>query len=732
MLSTNALYHKASPMNLSKGMRGRAQDRVMSSRRWRRIMEGVSLWLAVLMLLFVQPMYAEAESRGEEPGSGALEFLDAKGQPTGLATVMNTEYEVDVSGLIADVRLTQTFENPSREWREAMYVFPLPEKATVYGFTMMAGERRIVGEIKEKEEARREYAKAKSEGRKVARVDQQRPNLFTTHLANLPPGETISVELRYQQTVRYQSGEFELRLPTTLTPRYMPGAVVTEGAETWQQGWALPTTEVPDADEISPFTVRPDDVPSDSHRARVSMNLEAGMPLSRVDSPSHQLTTTWNGHRVDVSPVDDAIVMDRDLIVRWAPTRAMAPSAAVFHQQWQGEDYVLAMMVPGLSSGTTLARELIFVIDTSGSMAGESIRQARSSLLSGLETLEPSDRFNVIQFNSQTASLFIDPVPATGNNIARAQRYVQGLRADGGTEMAPALDAALRPNEGSSEESSQLVRQVVFITDGSVGNEAALFQRIRRQLGDARLFTVGIGSAPNMHFMREAARFGRGTYTAINQVSDVARPLDELFSKMQSAVLTDIQVRWPDSQVQESALPRRIGDLFLGEPLVQVVRGQAPEGEVQLSGRLPDGSQWKRSLDLSKAAPASGLNRLWARHQIDGLLDARKLRSDVASDSATDTKDRSADLRESVVKLGIKHQLVTPYTSFLAVDKTPARPLEQQLASDSVPTLLPAGSKNSMLRYPQTATASPLLIALGLLGMMLSAAIGLLKGRVFS
>lgn len=734
MLLTTPLLRSAAPIKAPE----------ISRQRVRRAMEGVSLWLAFLLLLFVQPVYSEASetqvaSRShQEPGAGELRLLDDHGRPGESATLVNTDYQVQVSGLVADVRLQQTFRNPSQSWREAVFVFPLPEKASVYGLTMIAGEQKIVGEIREKSVAKREYKKAKAEGKKAARVEQQRPNLFTTHLANIPPGESIVIELSYQQSVRYQSGEFELRLPTTLTPRYMPGEVVHTSAPKWQGGWALPTTEVPDADQISPYTVRPSDVGPDSHQATVNFNISAGIPISRVSSPSHGVNSTWNGNQVDVALNDGAIPMDRDLILRWAPTRGMAPSAAVFQQQWQGENYLLAMVVPGLTGGQTMARELVFVIDTSGSMAGESIRQARQSLLRGLDTLGPDDTFNVIQFNNQTASLFIDPVPADGNRLARARRYVQGLQANGGTEMAPALDAALsrhRPVNGSAvaENAPQRVRQVVFITDGSVGNEAALFQRIKRQLGNARLFTVGIGSAPNMHFMREAARYGRGTYTAINSVADVARPLDELFSKMQSAVLTDIQVNWPDKSVSDQALPQRVSDLFRGEPLIQVVRGQASTGNVELSGKLPDGSVWQQSLKLEQAAKGKGLHRVWARHKIDGLLDARTTKARQVSDGG-ETEGESAydQIRQAVIELGIEHQLVTPYTSFLAVDKTPARPATEDLDTDSVPTLLPAGAQSTMLRYPQTATVAPLMTALGLLGLMLSAAIGLLKRRAFA
>lgn len=691
-------------------------------RRVIRFMEGVSLWLAFLLLLASHSMMAEAmETSVQTEGAGAFHFVDSAGQWQEPATLLTTDYRVTVSGLIADTRLRQSFENTSQQWREGVFVFPLPENASVYALTMTAGERVIVGEIKERAEAKRQYDQAKKEGRRAARVDQQRPNLFTTRLANIPPGETVSIELHYQQAVRYQSGEFELRLPTTLTPRYMPGTPIADGPKQWQGGWATPTTQVPDADKISPYTVLPEDVGPDSHRAKVALVINAGLPVAAVASPSHGLTSTWSGDVVTVTPDNGTILMDQDLVVRWSPVRGQEPSAAVFHERWQDEDYLLALLVPGLTQDRQLPRELIFVIDTSGSMAGQSIRQARTSLLRGLDTLGSADRFNVIQFNSQTSSLHPQAVPADSYNLDQARRYVRNLTADGGTEMAPALNVALRQSDrGADENAAGYVRQVVFMTDGAVGNEAALFARIRQQLGDSRLFTVGIGSAPNMHFMREAARYGRGTYTAISDLGDVSGPLDELFSKMQSPVLTDIRARWPDQQAASESFPGRTGDLFKGEPMVQVTRGRAAHGELAVSGRLPDGSRWEQSLDLQQAAPGKGLHRYWAREKIDSLLDT----------GLSGQVDEST--RQEITTLALDHQLMTRYTSFVALDKTPVREVGTDLETEHLPTLLPAGSQPGMLRYPQTATLSPLLVALGLLGLMFSSAALMVHRRVFA
>lgn len=699
-------------MMLSTGLLKLTPTRTDSQRRRaRRFAEGVSLWLAVLLMLFVHPLYAEADQR-QSDSAGVLHFVDATGRWQEPAIVLDSEFDIEVSGLLAETKLSRRFRNTSDDWREGVFVFPLPEKASVYGLTMTVGERTIVGEVQPKAEARKTYEKARSAGQSAANVEQQRPNLFTARVANIPPGETISVELQYQQPVNYRAGQFELRVPTTLMPRYMPGQPLAGQPREWHGGWALPSTQVPDADAISPFTVQADEVAATSHRADIRMTIDAGLPLARVTSPSHPLQTSLDGQTVQVQ--SEQILMDRDFVMRWQPLAGREPTAAVFHQRWQEDDYLLTMIVPGVSEAEVLPRDLVFVIDISGSMAGESIRQARSALQQGLATLTPDDRFNVIRFNNQTHALFMQPEAATGNNLARARRYVANLQADGGTEMAPALERALNTSASAGENAGERVRQVVFITDGAVGNEAALFAQIRQQLGSQRLFTVGIGSAPNMHFMREAARWGRGLYTAIEDPADVSGPLQHLFSAMEAPVLTDVRVQWPEQSGMVESYPARTGDLFRGEPLVQVVRGTAPAGVVKVSGQLPGGRGWAQSLNLQQAAPGRGLNRQWARQKIDHLLDSARV-------------EGSEPNKARVTELAVEHSLMSPYTSFVAVDEVPARPGELPAETEHLPTLLPAGSQAGMLRYPQTATLAPLFTALGLIGLMFTLAFGLLQ-----
>ncbi|WP_323750541.1 marine proteobacterial sortase target protein [Marinobacter sp.] len=690
----------------------RPLKRKLDARKRLRIVEGISLWLAVLMMLFVHPLYAEArEADREDAGQLYLTNRDSAWQQPAL--ILNSDFKVQVSGLLAQTQLTREFKNTSDRWQEGVFVFPLPEKATVYGLVMTVGERRLVGRLEPKAQARETYEKAKSSGQHATMVEQQRPNLFTSRIANIPPGETIQVEIQYQQPVSYRQGEFELRLPTTLTPRYIPGETVTDTPKDWQSGWAMPTDQVSDADEISPFTVRSQDVDRQSHRATIALDIESGFPLAEVTSPSHSLHTDIDGSRVTVKPESDRVLMDKDVIVRWRPVTGREPTAAVFQQQWQGQDFLMAMVLPPETTAPILRRELQFVIDTSGSMAGESMVQARAALLRGLDTLRPGDYFNVIQFNSQAHALFAQPVPAEQHYLARARHYVHNLQADGGTEIAGALSLAMGMDQAPVDA---LVQQMVFITDGAVGNETALFDMIRRGLNDRRLFTVGIGSAPNMHFLREAARWGRGEYTAIHNSGEVNAALKQLFSAMDAPVLTDIEVRWPFQSPVLETVPSKPGDLFRGRPLVQTIQGLPAAGELEVSGKLPGGRRWTTRLNLGHAAPAIGLNRHWARGRIDELMDAASLNGETPDES-------------SIIKLSMTHHVMSPFTSFVAVEEQPVRPTSETLESEQLPTLLPAGSRSGMLRYPQTATFWPLLSALGLVGLMFALAMLLLNRR---
>lgn len=670
----------------------------------------MSRWRQALALLLLSLTLAGISVARAEEGSGQL-LLQREGGTT-TALHLRSSADVTIKGMLAKVVLTQTFQNSGPDWAEAVYVFPLPETAAVSRMVMTIGERKLVAEIRERQEAQRIYQEAKAAGKRAALTNQQRPNLFTQAVANIGPGEMVTIELQFQDLVDYRDGVFRWRLPTTLTPRYIPGTPSDdpEMHSDLGNGWSLPTDQVPDAHLITPWmAVAADGI---DNPLSVHVTLDTGLSLADISSPYHQLVTVAKNadkgvyHDIVTQPAQ--VPMDRDFELSWRTPGGQAPNAALFVEQVAGEDYALLMVVPPQQALTqTLPREVIFIIDTSGSMGGTSIEQAKSSLQMALGRLNSGDRFNLIEFNSYHRALFAQSQPASASNLQRAQNFVAKLRANGGTEMEAPLRAALE-----APETEGYLKQVVFITDGSVGNEAALFELIHRKLGDARLFTVGIGSAPNSFFMRKAAEFGRGTFTFIGAQHEVAERMQALFNKLESPVLTDIAIAWPNGITPE-IWPERIPDLYQGEPLLLSARFNAPlpvPGEIVIRGQQA-GQTWSRTLNVrqeNSGIPAAGVSVRWARSKIEALLDSR-----VRGRAET-------EVRDEVLPLALTHQLLSPYTSFVAAEETPARPEHEPLATQPVPNLLPHGqSAAQQVMYPRTATSAPLQWLLGWLMLSL-------------
>jgi len=681
-----------------------------------------TLWAGVLMLAVLALGTAQAASApGASPGTGARGtpsevpvgaglVLGARGRACcQSAPLLHTAVAVQVTGITATVTVRQRFRNPTRHWQQAVYLFPLPEKAAVHRLRMRVGPRTIEGVIRERHAARRLYRKAARAGRRAGLVEQQRANLFTASVANIGPGQTVQVEIAYRQVLAFADGHFALRLPLVAAPRYIPGRPLTGPPS--GIGWGADTDQVPDASRITPPVVAPGTAPVNP--VNITVDLRAGFPLAQVVSPSHgiRVNRAGRGH-VRVS-LKGPVPADRDFVLRWAPARGAAPQATVLTQHSDRGDYGLLMVVPPAPRfGERLHRhrELVLVLDTSGSMGGPSLRQAKAAVQLALGRLRPGDRFNIIQFNSVTRRLFSRPVPATAGHIARARRYVRGLQANGGTEMAPALKAAL-----DGDGPADAVRQVVFLTDGAVGNGQALFALIHARLGNARLFTVGIGSAPNGHFMARAARAGRGTYTFIGRADAVGARMGALLSRLEHPVLTDLRVRWPG---KARATPDPVPDLYLGQPVVVAARLDRLQGQVVVQGRLR-GRRWHARLALAGGSTGDALGALWARRRIASLMDSLSRGADPAR------------VRAAVLRLALAHHLISRYTSLVAVDRSALRPKGEPQKRTAVPVNLPAGWVYGKVfgGLPQTATAAPLHRAWGL-AALLAGAVALLMGML--
>ena len=407
--------------------------------------------------------------------------------------------------------------------------------------------------------------------------------------------------------------------------------------------------------------------------------------------------------------------MDRDFVLTWQPVSGSTPTAALFTEQVGGEYYGLLMVVPPAADRAVkpIPREIIFVVDTSGSMGGVSIEQARASVSRALQQLHPEDHFNIIEFNTRHRALYRQPMPATRHHVQRAQEFVRMLSASGGTEMLPALQAALDvAGEADGYREQSMLRQVIVFTDGAVGNEHALFEDIASRLGSSRLFTIGIGSAPNSWFMRKAALFGRGTHTHIGDINETEEKMAALFEQLAHPAAINLSLEWPSAV---DMWPERVPDLYLGQPLAVAVNFGAvpPQGEVKVSGEI-NGRVWQKRLAMSSGAdPASevrhpGVASVWARRKISGLLDQK-----VAG------RDTDA-VRSDVLSVALQHQLLSPYTSFVAVEEVISRTPGAGLDSQPVANTRPRGQTPQGYAYPRTATTGPAKAWFGVLALFLA------------
>lgn len=678
----------------------------------------------VIILLFVLTFNTLAEASIEHNKTGidnsrvtmadiSHGSLLLKTQTTGeflQMPLLHSNVNMNISGLISRTHIKQKFKNVSENWIEAVYVFPLPETAAVDHLRMFIGDRVIEGEIKERTEAKRIYETAKRQGVKTSLIEQERPNLFTNSVANIGPGETVIVEIEYQQVLQYSQGEFSLRFPMAITPRYIPGQPVNESFSVNADGWAQNTDQVVDASRITPPVTHTKHLSkSNTNSVSLTVNLDAGLPIKKILSRYHSVKQE---NRPDGSTTltltNETTAPDRDFELVWIPDAGHAPKAAMFSEKIADDHYQLLMVLPPENEGYNsqpLAREVTYIIDTSGSMHGISMDQAKNSLIMALDRLRVHDRFNIIQFNSETDQLFHNAKQASFKNINIAKNYARQLQANGGTEMAPALKLAL-----DKKHDNEYLHQVIFLTDGSVGNESALFELIKNRLGNSRLFTVGIGSAPNSYFMRKAAQFGRGTFTYISDIKEVTEKMTALFNKLENPLMTDINIQLPE-HFNAEIWPERIPDLYNGEPLVLAIKTTTPLKNISLTGTRAL-SPWSANLNMNKSQTNKGIGTYWARNKISALMDSYH------------NAGNKSGLRSRIIDIALKHHLVSKFTSLVAVDKTPARPLntsqiEARLTKLPLPVNPAHGQSNNVAKQqifgslPQTATSAEMNLLFG-------------------
>ncbi|MCF6293111.1 MAG: marine proteobacterial sortase target protein [Robiginitomaculum sp.] len=585
------------------------------------------------------------------------------------APALATDVQIDVTGPIIRARVTQKFVNTSQNRLEAIYLFPLPDEAAVDRLVMIVGGRVIEGKVQERQQARRTYETAKEAGQKAALVEQQRPNMFINSVANIGPGETIIIQIEYQDKVRLQDGRYSLHFPLVVAPRFSP-----------DKNELLLASQL--SGSQTPIGVS------------LKVNLNTGFALSQLTSSSHKINIS--GETQKTITIDDEVIADRDFTLQWIPKVSGKPALALFSEQKDGETYLLAIVQAPTGMGSnpsSIAREMVFVIDNSGSMAGKSIRQARKALITGLGRLDERDDFNVIAFDNETEKLFEQSVSATAENIRRAKHFISKLDGDGGTVMLPALSAAF---DTPRTQSSNKLRQLVFITDGQISNEGELFSLIAENLGNSRLFTIGIGSAPNRYFLSRAAKLGRGTDTIISDLNKVAAEMTRVFAKLEKPIMQNLAVKFTGI-VPKDVSPNPLPDLYNNDPVIILAKFTSKPQDMVLSGQLSH-SNWVANLSLSSAKPGTGISQLWARAKIKSLEEGRFRGKPVEQ------------INQQILQISLDHHLVSRLTSLVAVDITPITPDDTTLETVMIPLHLPDGwgdMREKITFKPKPVTSAP-------------------------
>lgn len=594
---------------------------------------------------------AQAIDTHETPGS--LQVLDETGKPKAICPLKHTDVKVEISGFLSRVNVTQEFENPFKEKIEAVYIFPLPANAAVDDMTMVVGERTVRGKILRRAEAQAVYDAAKSGGQVASLLNQERPNIFTQSVANILPGEKVKITISYVETLKYEAGSYEFSFPMVVGPRYMPGTATGQKGS----GTSPDTTQVPDASGISP-QLAPAAMRT-GHDISLDIMLDAGVPIDGIKGKSHNVELErLNAHSAHVRLKSGAMIPNKDFVLSYDVAGKSIQDALLTHRSDKGGYFTLILQPPErVTAEDVTPKELVFVLDTSGSMSGFPIEKAKETMKLALAGLYPGDTFNLITFAGDTSILFPQPVAATPANLKKAQAFLAGTSGAGGTEMMKAIKASL-----DASDSQDHVRIVCFMTDGYVGNDMEIISEVQKH-PNARVFAFGIGSSVNRFLLDKMSEHGRGEveYVALND--DGSAAARRFHERVRNPLLTDISVDWNGLPVSD-VYPQRIPDLFSAKPVILTGRYTgAGRGVIRLKGKM-SGQDFVREIavDFPEAeAQHDVLSSLWARRRIDDLMGQDY--------NGLQQGEMKPELQETITNLGLEYRLMTQFTSFVAVEE---------------------------------------------------------------
>ena len=633
--------------------------------------------IILLALSFTGPLRAEYSPKQpsinlEDVESGQL--LMRSGNELSSAILLSTDIKIAVAGSSSRTIVSQRFINTGQTWAEGVYVFPIGKDAAVDTLKLRIGERFIEGIIKEKLEARVIYEEAKAEGKKASLIEQQKPNLFTNKIANIGPGEVVVVQIEFQSKLLPKDGSWELRVPLVSAPRFdLP--TIEENIKFGNAGFSNAKINSDYNENIDVKVLEEEEL---FNPVEISIDLNTGFELNSVKSAFHKvdIEKLTNGHHRINLP--GPISSDRDFVLRW--TAKDKDTQTSLFKETKGEyDHLLLTLNPPLTNKNNHSpkREIIFIQDISGSMSGEPIKQSKIGLEMAIKRLKPNDKFNIVLFNDRYSSYAQTPVLATAKERDKAIRYVRRLSAENGTDMYPALSFSL--NNFRSNKS--VLKQLIFLTDGAVTEETKLFSLINSKLKTSRLFTIGIGSAPNSFFMTRAAEIGRGSHIHIGDMSEISVRMEELFNKIENPAITDLELILPKGFKAE-VYPNPLPDLYVGDPLSIAIRGKNASGVAQITGNIGN-QKWVAKIPLDQGAKQIGIAKLWAREKISNLERNRV--------SLNPNENQKAHMDRKLLQTALSYGLVSRLSSMVAVDITPSRPAGVELGSTKLKAAIPDG-----------------------------------------
>lgn len=633
----------------------------------------------------------QGEQQAQSSGAGSLLAMTSTGKPVGQCALKHTSVSTKISGYVARVTVKQSFTNPYKDKIEAIYTFPLSESGAVDSMTMKVGNRTIKGSIKKREEAKQIYETAKAQGHVASLLDQERTNIFTQSVANIEPGANIDITITYVELLKYDAGKFSYTFPTVVGPRFIPGDATGKDGT----GWAPDTTTVPDASKITP-PVTPANTRA-GHDISIDVDVDAGVPIQNISSKLHEIAVTKVGSdEAKISLKDKETIPNKDFVLSWDVAGDALKSGYLTYRDSKTESgYFTVMLLPPkrVTVDKIAPKEMIFLIDCSGSQRGAPLDKAKETLRYIVDHMNPQDTFQIIAFAQQQKLLFENKAQqVTGARKVEANKFIDELQANGGTWMAPAVEKAC-----SIPADEHRLRIVTFMTDGYVGNDLQILGLIKKNRSTSRWFSFGTGNSVNRMLIDGIAAEGGGEADYVLLNTSGAEVGKKFYDRISSPVLTDVSVDFGKLDVKE-VFPKDVSDVWAEKPLYIKGRYLKPgAGTITLKG-FSAGKPYTQTLavnfpEINKNNEVLG--SIWARAKVDRLQ---------AEDyQGAQSGNINKEIKDEIIQTALEHHIMTNYTSFVAVEeKTVTK--DGVMQTVTVPVELPDGvSREGVFGEPSPA-----------------------------